>query len=122
MDLYPGDIYRAFDGAEACSQHRFVVLSRADLNRGDYFLAVPITTGQLEVRRRLPNCVFFPAGAFGLTDNCVAQADALTQLRKTDLVEPIERLGILSPDALRRVIAAVGSAIGADCEMLNASL
>lgn len=113
MDLKPGEIYSAFDPAGG--KRPFVVVSRGELNRGDYFLAVPFTTRNVSVRRSLPNCVYFPRGSFGLAKECVAQADALTLLRTTDLVQPVERVGVLGDDAMRRLIAAIGYAIGADC-------
>jgi mRNA-degrading endonuclease toxin of MazEF toxin-antitoxin module len=110
----PGDIYVAVDGSGG--RRPFVVVSRADLNRGEYFLAVPFTSARLEVRRTLPNCVYFPAGAFvGLPRDCVAQAEALTQLRKTDLVPPGEPLGTVGAPAMARLIAAIGHVLDSDC-------
>lgn len=115
MDLKPGEIYLAFDPA-GDKKRPFVVVSRHELNQGDYFLAVPFTTQNLAVRRSLPNCVHFPRGAFGLPKECVAQAEALTLLRVVDLAQPVERLGVLSGAAMARVIAAIGYAINADCK------
>lgn len=113
MSLLPGEIYWAFDGTG--SKRPYVVVSREELNRGDYLLAVPFTTAKLQIRKSLPNCVYFQKGAFGLPKECVAQADALTQRRKTDLVQPVEPLGKLSDELMRRLVSAVGNAIAADC-------
>jgi mRNA-degrading endonuclease toxin of MazEF toxin-antitoxin module len=109
----PGEIYWAFDGAGG--KRPFLVVSRIDLNRGGYLLAIPFTTARLNERKLLPNCVYFPRGAFGLPKECIAQAEALTQLRRSDLAEPVNRIGSLSADAMNAVIAAVGNAMGADC-------
>ena len=112
--MEPGDIYVAVDGSGG--RRPFVVVSRADLNRGEYFLAVPFTSARLEVRRTLPNCVYFPGGAFvGLPRDCVAQAEALTQLRKMDLVPPGEPLGTIGAAAMARLITAIGHVLNSDC-------
>ncbi len=112
--MEPGEIYWAFDGSGG--RRRFVVVSRASLNRGDYFLAVPFTSGRLDVRRTLPNCVYFNGGAFvGLPQDCVAQAEALTQLRKADLVQPAESLGTIGTVAMARLITAIGHVLDSDC-------
>ena len=111
--LNPGDILWAFDGAGG--KRPFVVISRESLNRGDYFIAVPFTSSRLPERKQLPNCVLFPAGAFGLPRECVAQADAVTQLRRTDLATPLDRIGTLTPGKLADLLRAVGYTISADC-------
>jgi hypothetical protein len=59
--------------------------------------------------------VYFPSGAFGLPKDCVAQADALTQLRVMDLVQPPERLGILDARAMESLVSAIGHVITAEC-------
>ncbi len=116
MDLNPGDIYWAFSNAEEPNpKHPFVVVSRAELNRGKYVLAVPFTSTGVEYRRALPTCVFVAAGECGLEKSCVAQAEALTQLQLVDLAKPVERIGKLSPEKLHRLISAIGYAIGARC-------
>ena len=112
MDLNPGEIYTAFDPSGG--KRPFVVVSRSELNKGDYFLAVPFTTQNLSARKSLPNCVHFPAHAHGLPKECVAQADAVTLLRKTDLATPIELVGKLSSKSLTAVIRAIGYVVGAD--------
>ncbi len=112
--LHPGEIYRAFIGRS--EPHPVIVVSREDLNRGDYFLAVPCTTSRLDVRRTLPNCVHFQKGSFGLWKECVAQAEALTLFRKLDLAAPREPVGKLSHGAMQALIAAIGSVINADCQ------
>ena len=56
-ELFPGDIYEAFDVSGRTRP--FVVVSRAELNRGHYFLAVPFTTTRLADREGQPTCVRF---------------------------------------------------------------
>lgn len=116
MDVQPGEIYLAYYDAKGGTRP-FVVVSRVELNRGNYVLAVPFTTQNLDVRRTLPNCVKFSQGSWGLWKDCVAQADALTQLRKSDLAEPLKPLGALSSEKLAEIVGAIGNAIGADCEL-----
>ena len=109
-----GDIYLVHD---ASGKHRpFVVVSRSELNRGRYCLAVPLTTRRLDRRRTLRNCVFLEKGSFGLPKACVAQAEAATLLRQSDIVRPIQRVGKVSPSKLEDLIDALGYVIGADCK------
>ncbi|MGL6097253.1 MAG: hypothetical protein ACRC7O_15825 [Fimbriiglobus sp.] len=48
-------------------------MSREDLNRGRYALAVVCTSARFAVPSTLPNLVPFRAGQFGFTTDCVAQ-------------------------------------------------
>ena len=112
--IAPGDMYLVQDWA---GKHRpFVFVSRPELNRGRYCVAVPFTTQRLEQRRTLRNCVFFDKGSFGLPRACVAQAEAVTLLRQSDIVRPITRVGTVSPAKLEDLVSALGYVIGAECE------
>ena len=113
VDLFPGEIYEAFDRVGRLRP--FVVMSRPELNKGDYFLAAPFTTARLEERQHVRSCVFFSRGSFGLAKSCVAQADALTVLRKTDLVEPPTPLGKLDAGKWRQLVRAMGFVVQAEC-------
>ena len=113
IDIFPGEIYQAFDGTGGARP--FVVVSRAELNRGKYFLAIPFTTARLAERRVLPNCVYFRRGSFGLKKACVAQAEALTLLRRSDLTQPPTPIGTISPAKFTTLISAVGFVLDADC-------
>lgn len=112
--MEPGEIYLAFDGSPGGDGRPFVVVSREELNRGKYFLAVPFTSQRIAERARYKNCVRFAKGSFGLWKECVAQAEGLTQLRKSDLVHG-NRIGRLDPQALEKVVEAVGYALAAEC-------
>lgn len=64
----------------------------------------------------LRNCVVFDEGSFGLPKACVAQAEAVTLLRQSDIVRPIQRVGKVSRDKLEDLVSALGYVIGAECE------
>lgn len=110
--IEPGQIYYADLGDGG--RRPILIVSRRALNRGAYVLYVAFTSGKLAERRRLPNCVFFRAGEFGLMMDCVAQCDALSRIEKRRLDSgPI---GTLDGPALRSVVNAIGNVINADCE------
>ena len=116
-ELLPGEVYRAFVGAD--KPRPVVVISKPQFNRGHYCLAIPFTTARLSERRVRPNCVYFRKGSFGLSKACVAQAEAMTLLRRADLVHPVSRLGKLSRARMADLVSAVGYVIGADCNLIT---
>jgi mRNA-degrading endonuclease toxin of MazEF toxin-antitoxin module len=93
-----------------------VVVSRQSLNRGKYVVIVPFTTTNLEVRRRQRSCVSFDEGDFGLTKDCVAQAEAIAQVRTVLLDANAGPLGYLDDDAMRDLVRAIGHVIESECE------
>ena len=109
-----GDIYYA--AVADAGRRPVVIVSRAALNRGRDVLYVAFTTARLSERRKLPTCVFFRAGEFGLSADCVAQCDALGRLEilRLDSLP----LGTLDDPAMRSVINAIGNVLDADCEPL----
>ena len=111
--LLPGEIYEAFDISGKKRPH--VVVSRAELNHGNYFLAVPFTSGRVADREARPTNVRFDKGQFGLTKVCFAQAEGLTLLRRSDLTQPPTRIGTISDKKLAALVHAIGHAIAADC-------
>lgn len=114
MPVAPGQIYWAYAGGEA--PHPAVVVSRDELNRGGYVVAVLLTSTRLAERWGSPNCVPFRAGQFGLTKDCVAQAESLTLLETGDLDLETGPIGDLDGAAMRDLIRAIGYVIGAECE------
>jgi mRNA-degrading endonuclease toxin of MazEF toxin-antitoxin module len=96
--------------------HPVIVVSRADLNRGRYVLAVVCTSTRFSARRTLPNCVPFPAGDFGFTKDCVAQCENILSIDQGQLDLDAGPIGVLDEIALRNVIKAIGHVIDADCE------
>jgi mRNA-degrading endonuclease toxin of MazEF toxin-antitoxin module len=69
--IQPGEVYMADFGP--AGPHPVIVVSREELNRGRYALAVVCTSARFAVRSKLSNCVPFQAGDFGFTVDCVAQ-------------------------------------------------
>lgn len=96
-------------------QRPTIVVSRAELNRGKYFVGVPLTTSRLANRKTLPSCVFLPKGACGVPKACIAQADAITLLLRSDIVEVESRIGRLSEPLMNELIATIGYVLDADC-------
>jgi mRNA-degrading endonuclease toxin of MazEF toxin-antitoxin module len=47
-----------------------VILSREEPNRGNWVVALLITSANFAVRSALPHCVPFRAGEFGLVKDC----------------------------------------------------
>ena len=114
MSLCPGEIYWAYSGENG--PHPFVVVSREELNRGEYVVGVPFTSAKFESRQNLPNCVPFRAGQYGLTKNCVAQGELIILLRQSYLDLEAGALGSLDAEDMRRLIRAIGYVLSAECE------
>jgi mRNA-degrading endonuclease toxin of MazEF toxin-antitoxin module len=112
--IRPGEIYTA-DFAQA-GRHPVIVISREDLNRGNYALVVVCTSARFAFRSALPNCVPFRAGQFGLTVDCVAQSENILSIEKTQLDLTAGPIGVLNDAALRDVIKAIGYVLESDCE------
>ncbi|MCG6155000.1 type II toxin-antitoxin system PemK/MazF family toxin [Rubinisphaera margarita] len=107
-----GDVYMVRTSAGA---RPAVIVSREELNRGNYLLAVFCTSTKFTLRSQLPNCVPFLKGEFGFTKDCVAQAETISLVVKNDLDGQI---GALPPERVRDLIRAIGNVIDADCEQL----
>ena len=91
-----GEIYLAdFDEMEP---HPVVVVSREELNRGNWVAAVLITSKRFEERSKQPHCLQFGAGEFGLSRDCVAQGESLFSIRRAELGD---HLGTLDEERWR---------------------
>jgi len=112
--INPGEVYSA--DLDAAGPRPIIVVSREELNRGNYLLAVPCTSRRFALRKNLPNCVPFLAGQFGFTADCVAQCELLTPVRIADVHVAAGPLGVLDEPALRSVIKAIGHVVDSDCE------
>jgi mRNA-degrading endonuclease toxin of MazEF toxin-antitoxin module len=112
--IQPGEIYMA-DLPQA-GRRPVIVLSREDLNRGNFVLAVPLTTARFAVRSSLPNCVPFRAGQFGLTADCVAQGEQVGPVEIQALDTSAGTVGVLDDLSLRDVVKAIGYVMDSDCE------
>jgi len=112
MTLLPGEVYWAFFD----KPRPVVVVSREELNRGDYVVVLPLTTAQLALRRSLPSCVAIQGRVYGLKD-CVAQAEMITVLFRSDLIDPAEGpIATLADETMREIVRAVGFVMQAECE------
>jgi mRNA-degrading endonuclease toxin of MazEF toxin-antitoxin module len=91
--IRPGEIYLA--DFEEMEPHPIVVVSREELNRGNWVAAVLTTSKRFEERSKQPHCVPFRAGEFGLTRDCVAQGESLFSTthrsRTNELPQPSSR-------------------------------
>jgi mRNA-degrading endonuclease toxin of MazEF toxin-antitoxin module len=98
--------------------HPVIVVSREELNRGRYALAVVCTSARFAVRSKLSNCVPFQAGDFGFTVDCVAQCENFLSIDQAQLDLATGPMGILDEAALGRVIKSIGYVIKSDCKPL----
>jgi len=110
----PGEIYWAHIPGE--DPHRVIIVSAERFNRGDYVTVVPVTSRHFERRRRLPNCVPFRTGEFGMREDCVAQCENIFTLQVSDLDLESGVLDRLDGEKLREVIRAIGFVMEAECE------
>jgi mRNA-degrading endonuclease toxin of MazEF toxin-antitoxin module len=113
--IRPGEIYLVDTDA---GKRPAVVVSREELNRGRWVVAVLITSTHFAVRSALPHCVPFRAGEFGLTRDCVAQAETITFLDSSDLDLDAGPIGVLDERRIRDLIRAIGNLMGSECEPL----
>ena len=109
--IRPGEIYLA--DFEEMEPHPIVVVSREELNRGNWVAAVLITSKRFEERSKQPQCVAIRAGEFGLSKNCVAQGESLFSIRRQDLGD---HLGTFDEERWRALVKALGNMMGSDCE------
>jgi mRNA-degrading endonuclease toxin of MazEF toxin-antitoxin module len=111
----PGEIYLADTDA---GKRPVVIVLREELNRGRWVVAVLITSTHFPTRSVLPHCVPLRAGEFGLTKDCVAQAETITFLAASELDLNAGALGVLDESRMRDLIRAVGNMMGSACEPL----
>jgi mRNA-degrading endonuclease toxin of MazEF toxin-antitoxin module len=111
--IRPGEIYLASTDA---GTRPVVVVSREELNRGNWVVAVLVTSARFSLRSSLPHCVPFQAGEFGLDKDCVAQAETMSYIAVVDLDLDQGALGALDAARMRALIKAIGHVIASDCE------
>ena len=80
--MKPGEIYWV---DLATGRRPSIVVSRESLNQGNYVVMVLCTTKRFAIRSKLPNCVRFQAGEFGMPSDCVAQCEAIYALEKGEI-------------------------------------
>ena len=109
--IRPGEIYLA--DFEEMEPHPVVVVSREELNRGGWVVAVLFTSKRFGERSRQPHCVPFRAKEFGLSVNCVAQCESLFSIRREELGTHV---GTLDGERRRAIVKALGKTMGSECE------
>ncbi|HEY3242233.1 MAG TPA: type II toxin-antitoxin system PemK/MazF family toxin [Phycisphaerae bacterium] len=112
--LKPGEIYWA-DFRDA-GPHPVVIVSREELNRGRWAVAVMITSARFAVRSGWPQCIPLRSGQFGLTKDCVAQADTISAIPFDEIDVRTGALGVLDAETMRELIRAIGHVIASDRE------
>jgi mRNA-degrading endonuclease toxin of MazEF toxin-antitoxin module len=75
-----------------------------------------VTSTNFATRSKLPHCVAFAAGEYGLTKDCVAQAETITYLAVSDLDVDSGAIGVLDDVRMRELIKAIGHMLASDCE------
>jgi mRNA-degrading endonuclease toxin of MazEF toxin-antitoxin module len=111
--IHPGEIYLA----ETDSGTRpVVIVSREELNRGNWVVGVLITSARFSHRSALPHCVPLQAGEFGLVRDCVAQAETISYIAVSDLDPDAGVIGVLDASRMRALIKAIGHVLSSECE------
>jgi mRNA-degrading endonuclease toxin of MazEF toxin-antitoxin module len=114
--IHPGEIYMADFGP--AGPHPVIVVSREELNRGRYALAVVCTSARFAVRSKLSNCVPFQAGDFGFAIDCVAQCENILSIDQAQLNLAEGPMGTLDAAAFQKVVRSIGYVIKSDCKPL----
>lgn len=114
MTVRPGEIYLLFE--DEGKQRPAIVISREELNRGDYLLVVPLTTSRLKIRERLPNTVLLKHSKYGISKDSIAQAEMISYIRKDYMLLTEGPIGVLDNETFRSLVRAVGYVMSADCE------
>ena len=110
--MRPGEIYWV---DLATGRRPGIVVSRESLNQGNYVVMVLCTTRRFVIRSKLPSCVPFRVGEFGMPSDCVAQCEAIYALEKREIDSSSGTIGRLDDARLRDVIKAIGD-VDSDCE------
>ena len=98
--------------------HPVIVVSREELNRGRYALAVVCTSARFAVRSKLSNCVPFQAGVCGFTIDCAAQCENILSIDQAQLDLVAGPIGTLDEAAFQKVVKSIGYVIKSDCKPL----
>lgn len=89
-----------------------LVVSIDSLNGGIYLTAVPFYGDEDGRRRHLKSCAFFSQGEYGLEKDCVAKADEISMMRKSELRLSDGPMTELDTDGMRRVTEAIAYCLG----------
>ena len=100
-------------GAEQAGRRPVIILSHDGFNQTPGWrsvIVVPLSTSAAQARRG-PTVVGIPAGAAGLSKASIAVCHQVTTLDRAKLSK---RLGVLGPDSLAAVEAALKAAVDID--------
>jgi mRNA-degrading endonuclease toxin of MazEF toxin-antitoxin module len=111
--IRPGEIYLADTDA---GRRPANVVSREELNRGHWVVAVLVTSTHLAARSKLPHFIAFASRDYGLTKDCVAQAESITYLAVSDLDPDSGAIGVLDEVRMRELIKVIGDMLASDGE------
>jgi mRNA-degrading endonuclease toxin of MazEF toxin-antitoxin module len=114
MPIEQGEIFNYSD--PSIPPHPVLVLSREELNRGDRVVAAIITSAKFALRSTFANCAVLKAGQFGMTKDCVVQAETVFNAPLANLDVSAGPIGKLDDLTLREVIKAIGYVFDSDCE------
>ncbi len=112
--MKPGEIYWV---DLATGRRPGIGVSRESLNQGNDAVMVLCTTKRFAIRSKLPNCVPFQAGEFGMPSDCVAQREAIYVL--VDYTGRVFREG---KAAISRGVAEIFERLGSSAETWQARL
>jgi mRNA-degrading endonuclease toxin of MazEF toxin-antitoxin module len=111
--MKPGEIYWV---DLATGRRPGIVVSRESLKQGNYAVMVLCTTKRVAIRSKLPDCVPFHVGEFGMPGDCVAQCETIYALEKGQIDIASGTIGRLDTARLRDVVKAIGHVLDSDCE------
>ncbi len=91
-----------------------IVVSRDNLNNGNYVVVVPCYSQQVEKRKQFPQNVHFHAGQFGLQKECIACTDQITYIDKKLIDWKNDKIGRVDVRAMQQIVKAIRWAVRDD--------
>jgi len=108
----PGMIYRLHDDGGLIKDRPVLIVSREEINGGDYVVTVPFYSSGLAKKREMPQCVFFGAGAAGLEVDCVAKIDEIRVTAKSEIDFGRGSMGVVSKRQMALIFQALDFVVG----------
>ena len=119
-NVLPRQIYKIrLELGSAEIEEYVLVISREHLNLGYGCTTVMFSSQDVVRRGKLPNCVPFKAGRFGLSKECVAKCESLTYTLYEDFIDEIGLVGTIDDQHWEDVVVALGDVFQACCEVNN---
>jgi mRNA-degrading endonuclease toxin of MazEF toxin-antitoxin module len=115
----PGEIYKILLAEDGYTEEKYVlVVSREKLNRGNGCTTVMFTTKKVPERSRMDNCVFFEAGKFGLTEDCVVKCESVQFTYYDEFVFEVGLVNTIDDRHWKQVVKALGYVMDACCKVI----